>query len=118
MKLQEAIDQGRRLAVAVARDFEVLAAEVYIVDDGVAYLDPGWSDPMPSSFRAHHMQGEITGEGPWTVGGWRIREVDPETDPDYLEQWERWEYFKGETNATRERGAEYATAILDLDVRP
>lgn len=118
MRLQEAIDQGRRLAVAVSRGFEVLAAEVYILESGVVYLDPGWSDPMPSSFRAHYMSGEVGGTGPWTVGGWVIREVDPETDPEYIEQWQRWESFKEETNATRERGAEYAAAVLDLEVRP
>lgn len=117
MRLEQAISEGRRLAVAVSRGFEVLAAEVYITEDGVAFLDVGWSEVMPSSFRAHYMAGEVGGAGPWTVGSWTIREVDPETDPEYVDEWDRWEEFREETNGTRERGAEYARAVLELDVQ-
>lgn len=116
MTLQEAINAGRRLAVAVSRGFEVQAAELYLVEGGLVFLDVGWSEPIPGSFRAHYMAGEVDGTGPWTVGDWRIREVDPETDPEYVEEWERWQAYKAETNGTRERGAEYATAILGLTV--
>lgn len=117
MKLEQAISEGRRLAVAVMRDMERQAAEVYIVDDGVVFLDVGWSEPIPSMPRAHYMRGEIEGEGPWTVGSWTIREVDPETDPEYLEEWGRWLAFQAETGGTRKAGAAYASEFLELDVQ-
>lgn len=118
MTLQQAIDEGRILAVGVMRDMERLASEVYIVDDGVVFLDIGWSEPLPPLPRAHYMQGEITGDGPWDVGSWRIREVDPDTDPEYLEEWDRWLWFKDETGATRDNGAIYASEFLEIEVRP
>ncbi len=117
MTLQQAIDEGCRLAVGVMRDHERLAAEVYIVDDGVVFLDVGWSEPLPSMPRAHHMPGEVTGSGPWTVGNWTIREIDPETDLEYVDEWDRWIHYRSETNGTREVGATFASEFLNLDVR-
>lgn len=117
MTLDQAISEGRRLAVAVMRDHERQAAEIYIVDGGVVFLDVGWSEPLPPMPRAHYMAGEIEGEGPWRVGSWTIREVDPETDPEYLEEWGRWLAFQTETGATRTAGAAYASEFLELEVR-
>lgn len=116
MTLQEAIDKGARLAVAVMPDHERLAAEVYVLADGVVFLDVGWSEPYASSFRAHFQPGQVTGSGPWRVGEWTIREVDPETDDDYVREWARWERWKRETKATREKGRRYAAQVLERDV--
>ena len=112
MTLQEAIQQGLRLAVAVMPDHERLAAELYITPDGVVFLDTFWSQPDPSSFRAHFMAGTATVGPPWMVGDWVIREVDEETDPEYVTEWARWQQAKRATDGTRERGApgEFATA--------
>jgi hypothetical protein len=116
--LQEAIKQGKQLAVAVARDHERQAAEIYVLPTGVAFLDIGWSEPAASSFRAHYMPGQVTGDGPWSVGGWTVREIDPETDPEYVEEWDRWQRHQAETDATRDKGATYAREILELEVLP
>lgn len=113
MTLQQAIDKGLRLAVAVFPDMERLAAEVYIMPDGVIFLDTFWSEPQGGSFRAHFHPGDVAGDGPWSVGSWIIREIDEETDPEYLVEWARWEQAKAETDATRERGAVYASDLLE-----
>ena len=81
------------------------------------FLDVGWSEPLASMPRAHYMPGKVTGTGPWKVGDWTIREVDPETDPEYVAEWERWCRWRVETHATREAGASYASEFLELDVR-
>lgn len=115
MTLQDAIQQRLPLAVAVMRDHERLAAEVYFTDDGVVFLDIGWNEPAASSFRAHHMAGTVSGGGPWTVGDWTIREVDPETDDDYVRELNRWQQVNG--GASREQGAAFASQVLEMDVR-
>lgn len=119
MRLIDVARQNKPLAIAVMDDLELLAAQVYPVKDGVVFLQVGWTEPFAPSFRAHYEEGVITGSGPWKCGEWTIREVDPETDDDYMREWARWQQIIKDNpgiDATREAGARYAEQHKDVKV--
>jgi len=121
MTLQQAIKEGRRLVVAIDYGVERLAAQVYVVQTGIVFLDLGWPEPLAPP-RAHYMAGPIEGDGPWKVGDWRIRELDQD-DPDETQEWQRWEENRRQAEeyglaTDRAAGAEYARREIGIDVRP
>jgi len=63
---------------------------------GLLYLDTFWHLSTPDR-AAHLIHGEITGEGPWKIGGCVITVLGCQgTDPDLVEPFTRWrDYLQG-----------------------
>ena len=43
------------------------ADHVFDIEDGIAFADSGWDDPMNAGHPFHIIQGELSGQGPWTL---------------------------------------------------
>ena len=49
------------------------------------FSDAGWDEPLHSSHQFHLLEGEITGEGPWRIDRYEIREAGREWREKILE---------------------------------
>ncbi|CAM3292363.1 hypothetical protein [Halomonas lysinitropha] len=120
--LQQAVEEGRGFMVVVGPGHVRMAAEIFITDEGVIFLDTGWPEPMAPP-RAHIMAGtpQATREG-WEVGAWRIHELD-HRDPEDAQAWRHWENGKRiceeyGLDYSREAGARYASRVLTMEIKP
>jgi len=112
MKLSEAIEQDLPLVVDHLLGGLRYAPEVFIVPEGVVFLDFGW---YGSSTHAIHMiEGKLKGSGPWKIGGATIRQLE-RTDRVYgeLEMWKRFRLSEEGKLATREAARKYMCSTYE-----
>jgi len=95
------IDEDRPLVMV--RGGRVVSAVVSVVfsDGGVWWMSDGCMDPMPSSFPDHFVEGEVTGTGPWKIGGDHVI-VSPARGEPAMRAWETFVRLC-EGNMTRHR---------------
>lgn len=107
MRVSEASAAGIPLAVDIREGHTRIAAEIFEHRDGLVFLDIGWCDPLRSFHAAHLLEGEEQGHGPWTIGGYTIREI--EIGSDEYDEWLEWKAAAREQGGCeREAGREYA----------
>jgi hypothetical protein len=70
---------------------ERLVAELFLTENGIAWLDIGWTE---ASFHpAHYVDGKITGTNPWTVGeGVTVRNIKRHEE-DQWDSWDGWLFY-------------------------
>jgi len=60
---------------------------------GLLYLDLFWHQSTPGK-AAHLIRGELSGEGPWRIGDYRLRVLGcHNTDPHLADQFARWNEY-------------------------
>jgi len=97
MDLFEAFERRLPLVVVVAPDNERLVGALFRRERGVAWADAGWPDATWQPF--HVLEGKVSGEGPWQVGGTEIRlAVDGER---LMEDWRGWREFRASEDGRR-----------------
>lgn len=106
MKLSDVINKKWPLVVDQGPNNIRYAAEMFIVPDGIVFLDVGWD--QFTTHGIHKVIGEITGDSPWQVGEATVRIIDDteEAMGDFMD----WEYYlttaEGQL-ATREAAQRY-----------
>ena len=87
------------LVIRFADQSEKVVAHCFPHTLGLLYLDPFWHLGTPDQ-HAHIIHGELTGEGPWKIGGAVIRLLGcANTDPQLQEQALPWkEYLERESH--------------------
>jgi len=74
-------------------------ANLFKTSTGICFFDIGWY--QSAGHPAHFIDGEVTGQGPWTVKGLNDREyvieVMDEDDP-MMDEWAEWQEFLREEN--------------------
>lgn len=81
------------LVIRFADGTEKVVAHCFPHRLGVLYLDPFWHQRSPDE-GAHLIRGEVTGNGPWKVGGAVIRVLGcHNTDPHLQDQYLPWREY-------------------------
>lgn len=81
------------LVIRHADGSEQLVAACFPHPAGLLYLDPYWHLSTPER-AAHLIRGELTGEGPWKVGGAVIRVLGcHNTDPELQQPFLAWQDY-------------------------
>ena len=76
--LIETSEAGEGLIVTVGGG-DRLAVYVFAHPEGVVFVEDDWCNPLTyDRFPFHLVQGEITGDGPWMVGGVPFRRIRPD----------------------------------------
>lgn len=83
------------LALRFADGSEKIIAECFPHPKGLLYLDIFWHQNTPNE-AAHLLEGELSGEGPWKIGGCVIRVLGCHgTDPQLQAPFTAWrDYLK------------------------
>lgn len=106
MKATEALKQGKALVIEIDEDNRRVVAELFQIGGQWIFADIGWTDPLNTGHPFHMVKGELTGEGPWRLGRYKIEEIGPE---DLLwRESQEWAAYARKTNATTERARENA----------
>ena len=108
----EAIEKGKGLLIEIRFDNLRPIAELMSFKEGWVFADIGWAAPLNTSHPFHLLEGEIEGEGPWTIGKYEIREIEKD-DPEWTE-WNEWRKIKGSLDASREQAVNMAEGSLGL----
>lgn len=97
MELFNAFEKGLPLVIDVGGGNERLIAELFKQPGGIAFADIGWPDATWHPF--HVVDGEISGDGPWFVGGHEIR-VAFEGEQ-LFEDWQNWQRYRATDEGQR-----------------
>lgn len=81
------------LALRLSDGSEQVIAACFPHPSGLLYLDCFWHLSTPDQ-AAHLIRGEVSGEGPWRIGGAVIRVLGCQhTDPQLAESYARWREY-------------------------
>lgn len=112
MKATEALKQGKALVIEIDQYNRRVIADLFQIDGHWVFVDIGWTDPLNTGHPYHMVDGELTGEGPWQLGRYKIEEIGPD-DPSWTES-QQWAIKAVETNATTERAIKSAKSSFGM----